>query len=344
MGERILVVSSGGGHLTEALHLVHSLDDVDQIHWAVPASGQSQTLLAGQSVWPIADVGPRQLGASLRLLPRAHRLLRKLRPTLVVSTGAAPAVPFLLTATLHGIPAHYVESLTRIERPSLTGRILATVPTIRCYSQQHTFGRRWLPIASPFDAYSAGAEADGVAPIRRVVVTVGTMRDYPFRSLVERALQLIPGDAEVLWQTGSTSVADLPITARPLVPVAEMRSAMAEADVIIGHAGCGTALDALALGRVPVLVPRRSARGEHVDDHQAQLAHHLAARGLAVAAEADELTLAHLQRAANSVAERLDAPALSLGSGAGRASTPMNATSTSPTARAACTAGVDPRW
>jgi UDP-N-acetylglucosamine transferase subunit ALG13 len=47
-----------------------------------------------------------------------------------------------------------------------------------------------------------------------------------------------------------------------------------------------------------VLVPRRLAQGEHVDDHQTQIAHDLDRRGLAVSVEADALTHDHLIAAA----------------------------------------------
>ena len=314
MGERLLVVSSGGGHLTEAMHLVQSLDDVDTVHWATPDHDQSRTLLAGQDVWPITNVGPRQLGRTLALVPRARRLIRRLRPTAVLSTGAAPALPFLLAAARQGIPAHYVESLTRIDGPSLTGRLLAAVPRVGCYTQHGDFGGRWRPIGSPFDDYRADlANVDVAAPpLRRVVVTVGTLREFPFRSLVARLARILPADAEVLWQTGSTPVADLGIDGRHLVPIDEMRRAVAQADVVVGHAGCGTTLDVLATGRVPVLVPRRAARGEHVDDHQVELARHLERRGLAVVAEAPELTLSHLQRAAAGTATALGTPTSTL--------------------------------
>ena len=67
---------------------------------------------------------------------------------------------------------------------------------------------------------------------------------------------------------------------------------------MIAHAGVGSALGALEEGRSPVLVPRRAAHGEHVDDHQEQIAGELERRGLAVSAEADELSYAHLQAAA----------------------------------------------
>ena len=50
---------------------------------------------------------------------------------------------------------------------------------------------------------------------------------------------------------------------------------MREADVVVAHAGVGTALAALEVGKCPVLVPRRLAHGEHVDDHQVQIASEL---------------------------------------------------------------------
>ena len=68
-----------------------------------------------------------------------------------------------------------------------------------------------------------------------------------------------------------------------------------EADVVVAHAGVGTALAALR-GRqaARVLVPRRLAHGEHVDDHQTQIAGELGRRGLALSVDADALTLEHL--------------------------------------------------
>ena len=68
--------------------------------------------------------------------------------------------------------------------------------------------------------------------------------------------------------------------------------------MLVAHAGVGTALAAFEVGKCPVLVPRRVAHGEHVDDHQTQIAAELSNRGLAVSVEADALTLDHLVAAA----------------------------------------------
>lgn len=55
------------------------------------------------------------------------------------------------------------------------------------------------------------------------------------------------------------------------------------ASLIVSHAGIGTILDATALGKPMVLVPRRAEWGEHTTDHQYQTANALAGRpGIAV--------------------------------------------------------------
>ncbi|MFQ5425860.1 MAG: glycosyltransferase, partial [Gaiellales bacterium] len=142
------------------------------------------------------------------------------------------------------------------------------------------------------------------SPLRRAVVTLGTMRSYQFPRLLAKLSQIIPPEVDVLWQTGSTPVADLPIVANPWVPADELASAMTSADVIVGHCGSGTAIGALKSGSYAVLVPRHSGRGENVDDHQIALAQDLSARGLACTPSVEELTLAHLEQAATRRVER----------------------------------------
>jgi UDP-N-acetylglucosamine transferase subunit ALG13 len=48
----------------------------------------------------------------------------------------------------------------------------------------------------------------------------------------------------------------------------EMQEAMAEAVCVVCHGGPTTIADAARHGKKPVVVPRRKALGEHVDDHQ----------------------------------------------------------------------------
>lgn len=49
--------------------------------------------------------------------------------------------------------------------------------------------------------------------------------------------------------------------------------------VLVIHAGAGSIVTALRLGRRPIVVPRRAEYGEHVNDHQIELARQVARTG-----------------------------------------------------------------
>jgi UDP-N-acetylglucosamine--N-acetylmuramyl-(pentapeptide) pyrophosphoryl-undecaprenol N-acetylglucosamine transferase len=313
-GDPVLYVCSLGGHLDELLRLAPRINpSAADEEWVTFDSVQSRGKLAGRTVHFIPPIDPKDLGAALRAMPRAHRLLG--RHTRVVSTGAAVAVPFSLAARTRGIGMHYIESCSRRRGPSLTGRMIARVPGARLYTQHQGWaGSRWQFRGSVLDGY-APASPTVLAErgsLKRVLVTFGTQRGFSFRRAAETLRRVLPEvtapDAEVLWQTGWTYVADLGIDGVPLLPPDELTAAAAESDLVIGHAGLGSALLALDAGRCPVLLPRRLHHGEHTDDHQTQLAGDLDRRGLAVAREADEVTAEDLLRAASMRAVPLARP------------------------------------
>jgi UDP-N-acetylglucosamine transferase subunit ALG13 len=55
---------------------------------------------------------------------------------------------------------------------------------------------------------------------------------------------------------------------------------MNEARVVVTHGGAGSVLGALAAGHRPLVVPRRAAGDEAVDDHQVDFARRLERDGL----------------------------------------------------------------
>jgi UDP-N-acetylglucosamine:LPS N-acetylglucosamine transferase len=71
----------------------------------------------------------------------AVRELRRRRPDVVVSTGAAVAFPFFLAARMMGIPTVYVEVYDRVDSPTLTGRLCRPLSTLFCvqWSEQTVF-------------------------------------------------------------------------------------------------------------------------------------------------------------------------------------------------------------
>ena len=57
----------------------------------------------------------------------ALRVLRRERPTHLLSTGAAVAVPFFYVGRLKGARLIYIEVFDRIDTPTLTGRIVRPI-------------------------------------------------------------------------------------------------------------------------------------------------------------------------------------------------------------------------
>jgi beta-1,4-N-acetylglucosaminyltransferase len=72
---------------------------------------------------------------------------------------------------------------------------------------------------------------------------------------------------------------------------------VANAEVLILHAGAGSIIHAMRAGKVPVVVPRLVRYGEHVDDHQLRFARALEPSGRVVVVE-DVTDLASAVRAA----------------------------------------------
>lgn len=128
-----------------------------------------------------------------------------------------------------------------------------------------------------------------------VFVTVGTDH-HPFDRLVTWADAWAAGHAGApcLIQSG-TSKAPEHAEWRDYVRYDEMCDAMSRAVAIVCHGGPATIMDARRLGRIPIVVPRSSSLGEHVDDHQQRFAARMA-----------ELGQVHLARTRDDVFELLD--------------------------------------
>lgn len=298
---RTLFVASTGGHLEELKRLSDRFVDIGGPgDWATFADAQSESLLVGARVHHLRYVPPRGYRAAAANVSTAVALIRRGGYDRIVSTGAGIAIPFLLAGRTMGVECHYVESAARTTGPSLTGSVAAAIPGVRLYTQYEEWAsRHWQYRGSVFDTWSVHTVPSRRA--RRVVVTLGTMRTYGFRSAVTALIRVLPAvttpDAQIIWQVGSTDVSGLDIDAHDRLPADILGRAMHDADLVVAHAGVGSALNALDAGHVPVLLPRLRSRGEHVDDHQQMIARRLADRQLAVTSDPETLTAEHLTSA-----------------------------------------------
>ena len=112
-----------------------------------------------------------------------------------------------------------------------------------------------------------------------IFVTVGTQ--LPFDRLI-KTIDTWAGAqpyAEAFAQIGPAQYRPCHMPWAEFLDANECRRKTEQADVVVAHAGMGTILTSLELGRPVIVMPRLSALGEHRNDHQLDTAKKLLAQG-----------------------------------------------------------------
>jgi UDP-N-acetylglucosamine--N-acetylmuramyl-(pentapeptide) pyrophosphoryl-undecaprenol N-acetylglucosamine transferase len=286
---KTLLVASEGGHLAQLYRISEHMLLSGECVWVTFDTPQSRSLLAGEEVYFAPFAGTRDLIGTAKAALWACGFLRTNHFDTVISTGASIAIAVLPLASLSGADCYYVESATRANGPSLTGRLLTAFPSIQLRTQHERWSNhRWLYRASVFDDFRSFTVPQ-VSQIKRIVVSFGMHKGFSFRRPLERLVKSIPEGVDVLWQVGDTDTSGLNIDSFRSLPASDLTQAMTESDIVITHAGMGSVISALTTGKRPIIVPRRKQFKEHIDDHQVAIAAELENRGLAFCVEADEI-------------------------------------------------------
>lgn len=120
---KVCIACSAGGHLTEALELEGLFR---KYNYLIITSKESRTidLKKRYKINYLTDPG-RNILKYFKLFFESFLILLKERPDFIISTGAGITVPFcIIGKTIFNSKLIFIESIARIFRPSLTGRIL----------------------------------------------------------------------------------------------------------------------------------------------------------------------------------------------------------------------------
>jgi UDP-N-acetylglucosamine transferase subunit ALG13 len=295
----LLVVCSGGGHLSDAVALSGAWAGRSRA-WVSFNAPDVRSRLASERVFVAHSPTNRNVPNLLRNLRMAWLVTRRVRPRVVLTTGAGVGVPFAWIARLRGAQVIYVECAGRTDAPSLSARMIAPVAS-RIYAQWAELAESWP--AARYAGNVLTASGEGAGPdASGVLVTVGTS-DTPF----DRLLNAVERIGERLTvQHGPSSVRPEGARCFGVLPPEQLDGLIRLSRVVVTHAGIGSVAAALAHGRRPIVVPRLARLGEAVDDHQVSFARRLASAGLATLVEnLDDLAdvVAHGDHAATAVGD-----------------------------------------
>ncbi|MEO6091799.1 MAG: glycosyltransferase [Novosphingobium sp.] len=291
---RIALAGSGGGHIRQIL-------DLEPLWQGEDSFIITEDTVLGRSLADEFDVefvehyaiGQARLGApfvmlwgALRNALQSLRILLRRRPDVMISTGAGATFFAVLMARLLGAKIIVIDSMARIEAPSVFARLAGPLAHARI-SQSPAASAKW-PGSVPFD--SLRVLSDRRPPKQPLLfVTVGATLPFDrLIELVESAWRRGLIEGRVIAQVGEHGRVVEGFETHETLAFDAVKTILHDADIVVCHGGTGSLVTALQAGCKTIAVPRRFERGEHYDDHQLEITSAFKARGLILTAETQD--------------------------------------------------------
>ncbi|MEL6231810.1 MAG: PssD/Cps14F family polysaccharide biosynthesis glycosyltransferase [Cyanobacteria bacterium J06636_28] len=121
---KLALVCTSGGHFSTMKSLRTFWQDHERIWITHPDADTKSLEKWGETVYWLPYQAPRKVTDLVRNLPATVRILRDESPDLVISTGASIAVNFGFVAKLLNMRFVFVESISRSQDLSLSGKLV----------------------------------------------------------------------------------------------------------------------------------------------------------------------------------------------------------------------------
>ena len=146
MGKRILAVASGGGHWHQLMAMRPAFEGHEVTYVTTLDGLPEQSGLSGVIV---PDCNRNEKAAMLRTGAALARLVWRVRPQAVISTGALPGVMALGLGKAAGARTVWIDSVANAEEMSMSGRLARRVADL--------WLTQWAHVAEAAGAEYAGS-------------------------------------------------------------------------------------------------------------------------------------------------------------------------------------------
>ena len=120
---KICLVGSSGGHLTHLYMLRDFWKDKERF-WVTFDKKDANSILREEKKYYCHFPTNRNIKNLIKNTFLAIKLLRREKPDIIISTGAAVAVPFFYIGKLMGAKTVYIEVFDGIDKSTLTGKLV----------------------------------------------------------------------------------------------------------------------------------------------------------------------------------------------------------------------------
>lgn len=123
---KICLVGSSGGHLAHLNMLKPFWSEHDRF-WVTFDKEDARSILKDERLYPCYFPTNRNIKNLIKNSFLAFKILRKEKPDVIISSGAAVAVPFFYLGKIFGSKTVYIEVFDRIDKPTMTGKLVYPV-------------------------------------------------------------------------------------------------------------------------------------------------------------------------------------------------------------------------
>lgn len=123
---KICLVGSSGGHLTHLYMLKPTWSQAKRF-WVTFDKEDANSVLEGEQIYHCYFPTNRNIKNLIKNTFLAKKILKTEKPDIIISSGAAVAVPFFWLGKLRGAKTIYIEVFDRIDKPTLTGKLVYPV-------------------------------------------------------------------------------------------------------------------------------------------------------------------------------------------------------------------------
>lgn len=120
---KVCLVGSSGGHLTHLYMLKPFWKDKNRF-WVTFDKEDARSKLKNEKMYSCYYPTNRSIKALIKNTILAIKVLKKEKPDLIISSGAAVTVPFFYIGKLMGAKLIYIEVFDRYDKPTMTGKMV----------------------------------------------------------------------------------------------------------------------------------------------------------------------------------------------------------------------------
>jgi len=261
---KIAIICSHGGHLTELQYLVESYNSHDYFFITYESE---RTKNIHQKAYLLPNFGKEPL-LVFKEFPRMLKIIIKEKPDLIISNGAEIAIPFFYLAKLFRLPTIFFESYTRVNIPSVTGKLVYPIADnfivfwseiLKSYGKKAKYWGNLLQLR-PNDQI--------ITKEKNTILVLTGMHYVAFDELIKAIDEIAFHTQEnFLIQIGNSECIPKYANYFRFKEYDEIIHLIKKSKLVICQ-GAMSAVDSIIFGTPTIIIPRKKNRNEVINDHQ----------------------------------------------------------------------------